>query len=562
MKQKTINYVFWALSAVTIIIYFYLVYRFTINIPEEDDFPAIQEFILKFNKSGDVFGKLSLLLEEHSSSMHRLLFMRIIILFVYILTGRINYTVCIFIANILLVGLGALIYCSVFRNKDIKRLCLLIIALLLFNGQNLSNSVWAMSGLANFGNCFIAFLSIYLLIAEKRKYFIFGILLSLLTIYSNGGGMFIIPPVIICFMVQKRTKELIVFGCVTINASVLYFYNLNLSRSGGNILNNIPVLVNNFFIFVGCNFWVSSMKIFSFFSGLCCFVVYVWGILNKNYRNNLFCYACLTFLYLSAFAVAVGGIVLGFEVAIRYRIYGSLFFILTFIVLADNINKRYVKMLHFMLIPVLCFSLFSSTVYILKAKKILEWKKVSAYNWSNKIERLACPWVNACAYLKEAELTGIYTMPQYSLAEYKSIINIFTGQYCYLQDNILYKIEQVKKNENYIIIQGWAYLTTETMDFTNIVICLNDSEKKWICYPNFERRYDLVKDLSKTDCGFLAVIDKRELNPGEYTVEIGIKRTLKIFDPVYFTTTKEIIKLEPGETLAGDYNIQDKTNTK
>jgi hypothetical protein len=520
------------------------VYRFSINIPQTDDFPAIQEFILKFNKAGGVCEKMSLLLEEYSWSMHRLLFMRSVTLFVYILTGRINYTVYIFIANMLLVGLGALIYCSVFKNKDIKRLCLLITVLLLFNGQNLCNSIWAISGLANFGNCFTAFLSIYLLIAEKRKYFIFGILLSLLTIYSNGGGMFIIPPVIICLMIQKRTKELMIFACVTIIASVLYFYNLNLSRASGNILNNIPALVNNFFIFVGCNFWVSSMKIFSFFSGLCCFVVYVWGILNKNYRKNLFCYACLTFLYLSAFAVAVGAITRGFDLAIQYRIYGSLFFILTFIVLADNINKKYVKMLHFMLIPVLCFSLFSSTVYTLKAKKILEWKKVSAYNWSNKIERLACSIseVNAFTCLRESELTGVYTMPQYSLAEYKSIIHPYSGQYCYLQDNILYKIEQVKNSENYIVIQGWAYLTTGTMDFTSIVICLNDSEKKWVCYPYFERRYD-IKSTSEIDCGFLAVIDKRELQPGEYTVEIGIKRTLKIFDPVYFTTTKEIIKL-------------------
>lgn len=303
MKQTRINYFFWILSAIFTAGYFYIVYKFSVNIPMDDDLPSLQNFLVRFVQADDIREKVSLLLENGNG--HRLLFMRSIVLFVYMVCGKLNYSICIFIANLLLFGTSVLLY-KMIRNKNMNGLWVFLTVLLLFNGQNLGNSIVAQFGLANIGSIFITFLSIYLLLLNHRPAFICGLLLSLITIYSNGNGMLMIPPVIACFCIQKRTKDMICFGTVSVTAAMFYFYGLDTSRLGGDIWSHLPELAANFFIFIGCNLWIPSVKFVSLFTGIVCSAIYVWGIFNKVYERNLFCYACLTFLFITAIAVAAG----------------------------------------------------------------------------------------------------------------------------------------------------------------------------------------------------------------------------------------------------------------
>jgi hypothetical protein len=546
-----INYLFWTLSAVFAAAYFYIIYTFSVNIPMDDDFPVLQNFLVQFIRADTLQGKISLLLEDGNG--HRLLFMRLIVLLVYAACGKLNYSICLFIVNLLLFGTSVLLY-KMMQNKNRNGLWAFLIVLLLFNGQNMGNSIVAQFGLGNLGSVFITLLSIYLLLLNRRVAFICGVLLSLLTIYSNGNGMLIIPPVIACFCIQKRIKELICFSIIAVPAALLYFIGLDSSRLGGDIWNHLPVLIANFFIFIGCNLWIPSAGFIALFAGIVCSAIYLWGIYNRVYKENLFCYACLTFLFITAVAVAVGNPpILGGEATTpwRYRIFGSLFLILTAFLLVNNAKEFHVKKMMY-LFPVLAvfFSVLSTAYCYRKGERRLEQKKVSAYHWINEGKRLGTRYPQAepelIFYLKEAERMELYAMPHYPLSAYKSVVHLNGDENMQsLPEGVEYDIEVIEGKKGFLIVEGWAYLRSESisMESEDIYLYLVDEDKRFVCRPYFERRFDIIDDTRKADCGFFSVMDKTEIPSGTYRIEIGFKSRMKLNRPVFYVSTDCVISV-------------------
>jgi hypothetical protein len=518
----------------------------------DDDFVGLQNFLVRFIQADNIQEKLSLLLENGNG--HRTLFMHINVLLVYVACGKLNYSIYIFIVNLFLLGTGVLLY-KMMHNKNMNGLWMFLTVLLLFNGQNIGNSIVAQFGLANIGSVFITFLSIYLLLLNHRIAFICGLLLSLITIYSNGNGMLMIPPVMACFCIQRRTKELICFSVISLTAAWLYFFGLDSSRLEGDIWNHLPVLIANFFIFIGCNLWIPSVNFISLFAGIICSIIYIWGICNKVYKHNLFCYACLTFLFITAIAVAVGNApVLGGEATTpwRYRIYGSLFLILTAFLLVNNVKEFHVKkIIYLFLVLALFFSVLSTAYCYRKGERRWEQKKVSAYRWINEGKRLGTRYPRVepelIFYLKEAERMGLYTMPQYPLSAYKSVIHLSKDKNMqFLPEGIEYEIETIEEKEIFLIVDGWAYLRSESllMESEDIYLYLVNEENRYVCRPYFERRFDIIDDTRKADCGFFSVIDKTEIPSGMYRIEIGIKSRLELNRPIFYISTDHVVELD------------------
>jgi hypothetical protein len=196
----------------------------------------------------------------------------------------------------------------------------------------------------------------------------------------------------------------------------------------------------------------------------------------------------------------------------------------------------------------LLFNVFSMVVYGTEIKKTVENKKVSAYNWmTEKKGLLAYRQEQSALYLKEAERMGIYRMPRYPLSEYKSRICSHKN-YRRIQHHrkILYDIELIEHKESFWIIRGWSYFKSGSMDHTDIYIYLINiaDGSQLIYYPAFERRYDIVKDLSKIKCGFFAVIDETGIPSGTYKIGIGIKPQLKIKKDVFYVSTGQKIEIQ------------------
>jgi hypothetical protein len=167
MKQITVNRAFWMAAVVFMCAYFGMVFKFTLNIPWEDDFPVLQSFLVDFVQADDFSEKFKLLIGGYGP--HRLLLTRLIVLVVYAFCGKLNYICYIVFVNLFLIGIGVLIY-SACKQKSLNGKTALLVAALLFNGQNLLNSTWSLSGLANIGIVFVAFLSMYLVTRKETNF--------------------------------------------------------------------------------------------------------------------------------------------------------------------------------------------------------------------------------------------------------------------------------------------------------------------------------------------------------------------------------------------------------
>ncbi|RRD59332.1 hypothetical protein [Tannerella forsythia] len=538
--------IFYILAGIFSIIYFSLVWFCTDNIPYWDDYIVEQNFLVQYLHTDSLSEKVKLLLQQHNE--HRLLFTRSVTLMTYFFTGKLHYSFYIFLANAMFLGIGVLMYQTVQEGK--KAFGAFLIALLLFSGQHLETSNWAMSGLTNIGILFLAFSSLYCLISGRRYFIVAGFLLSGITIFSNGNGMFVIFPALICLFLQRRIKIGIAYTFWGVLLIACYFYNYTRSARTDidliEIISHIPSILLNTCTFGGLTFWIPSLRIISIVVGTFCFSVFIWGLCKKWYKTNLFCYACLTFLYLSAGAVAVvwftGGEIAG---ALRYRVYSTSIFTFTLLLL---ISQTYVfsdrRLIYLSSFAILLFNSYSM-IYVLKEKKRMEWRRLSAYHWKQKGKGLAISSDETIIpYLKEAERMNLYKMPKYPLSEYAASTKKVLVKPMWEEIDMPYQIENISKQNGWLIIEGWAYLKNKSMNFSDIYIYLINQESQYLCTSFSERRYDLNLNapLDRIEhCGFFTVADIHDFKKGSYQVGIKIKRLFDRKD--YNILTDEIVEI-------------------
>ena len=525
--KKTHNIIFGILSGILGIIYFAIVYKFTINIPIADDFIAIQNFLLKYIQSSSIQEKLSLLFSQHD--LHRILFARLIIVLSHTFTGGLNYSLFIIIGNIMLMCICFFMYKTA-SNKAYIGTYILLIVMIFLNGQNLDTSTWAMVSIANIGIIFLVMSSILCTLNTKRSLFYCGLALSVLTIFSNGNGMLIIPSIAIGLFLLNRKKDMLFFLCITLISVFLYFQNFTGTNRTSfefiDFVKGIPTIVNNFFMCVGIIFWIPSYKIFSFTVGLSCVSLFMFGIWKKWYKSNILLYAFLLFFYLSAAALAIAwfgsGEVVG---ALRYRIYFSPIIVLTLFLLINNLKRPKTLFVYSFFSLILAFSLFSTVIYFSKEQKKIEWKKKASYNWYSEQTRLGLSTKTNDNFL-DVERLGLYFIPKYTLSEYASTVSDSKDISFNDSESISYKIESIEDKDGYLLIEGWAFLDNKSMNFKRIFVSLTNPEQSFITSTFAERRYDLELDIPLDrieHCGFFAVIDKNLIPAGTYDISICIK---------------------------------------
>ncbi|MDR2498566.1 MAG: hypothetical protein LBD28_03910 [Tannerellaceae bacterium] len=537
MNAKHLNCFLWTLAAIAAVVYLAIVIRFGVNIPMDDDYSALQNFLVYFLK-GDSGEKFRLMLE--AGNMHRLVLMRLVVLGVYIACGQLNYSAYIIITSLFLLAIAFLLYYASSRRSSAKGLAISLIILLLFNGQNLGNNLWAMSGVANIGSVMLTLLSITLILSERRGSFVAGIAVSLLTIYSNGNGMLMIPPLMACLWVMKRRWELIAFSLISVTAAAMYFVDLESSRVGGGLMEHLDVKILNVFVFAGCNLWIPSAGYIAVATGIACAAIYVWGIFKGIYRTNLFIYACLTTLFLTAAATSVGNEpVFGGESAApwRYRIYGSMFLALTALLVANN-SKAFGldKVVRFFPALALLFCILSTAYCYRKAERRYEQKIVSSYRWRTVGGSLGLRYPQfeqtLAAKLSEAERMKLYRMPHYPLSALQTPLRADRSKAAISFNEGITAHVETRREDDFLIIDGWAYLNDpaalmEQEDIYIYIIGEDGDAPRLVCRPWFERRFDVIDDTAKADCGFLAVIDPAELPSERFRIEIGLRSRLK-----------------------------------
>ncbi|MDR0732897.1 MAG: DUF2029 domain-containing protein [Dysgonamonadaceae bacterium] len=532
MKQISTNKIYWALGVLFLVIYYGIIYQNTSNIPRWDDFDAFFKFVCDYIDSPTFGEKLALIFEPHG--LHRIVFTRLLALSNYYIISSININALIVIGNLFMLGIGAMFFVFLRQRKDAGIFALMIV-LLLFNGQNFETNTWAMAGLANVGTLLLSMLSVYFVMQPTKAGFVAGIVLSVITVFSNGNGMCLFPAVLFSFLLQKRKKELLWFAGIVGVAIICYFLNFNW-ESGSERSLRIDTLVMGFFYFLGGNAWLPSVKFIALLWGLFIFATYVWAIVGGFYRKNPVWFTSFTFMLLTAAMVVLNRSVE--EIApLRYRIYCCMGTILTVMFYFENRDVLHLtRWFKFLVPPIMLFSLSCSLLYLDKCEKFSEYKKVTAYNWQRDRSGL-CPNNHGMEeILQRAEDMNIYKMPVLPLKALESKATV-EQNWQNRNSKIVYNIDFLEDNNEYILIKGWAYTDEMEMDFTDIFLWLINKEQSEIrtvngsgynikAVPYSERRYDLaVSDLTVVEnCGFFAAIPKTALLSGDYKLGIEIQK--------------------------------------
>jgi hypothetical protein len=523
MKTNSTDKIYWTFGVVFLGIYYWIIYQNTYNIPRWDDFPVFFQFLCDYLDCSSPAEKLALILESYGP--HRIVFTKLITLFSYWITGKVNISAFIVIGNLFMLGIGAMFFAFLRQKKDAGIFALMIV-LLLFNGQNFETNTWAMVGLANVGTLLLSMLSVYLIMQPAKSGFIAGFVLSVLTIYSNGNGMCLLPAIMFSFFLQKKKKELIWFTLIAGITVIYYFLTLNWSSNIGEGLR-IGDTITGFFYFLGGNLWLPSVKIVALLWGMIIFATYIWAFIGGFYKKNIIWFTFFTFMILTAIMVVLNRPVE--EIApLRYRIFCCMGMILTVMFYFENKEALHLtRWFKFLVPPVMLFSVFCSLLYLSKEEKDSEFKKISTYNWQRCKSGLhTCSEFSGNAALPMVEVLHIYTMPKLPPEEIAATVKITADKWENRNSHILYHIDFIEDTNGYILIKGWAYTDGMSMDFTDIFLWMFDGKQDIKVRPHFERRYDLASlNLTiRENCGFFAVIPKAKLHQGNYKLGIEIQK--------------------------------------
>lgn len=182
------HYVILLLAVIPVILHFKMINSFALNIPYNDDWDAILGFLNSWKHADQ---KLPLLFAQHNE--HRILSSKIIYTSYFAVFNHINILSIIYIANMQLLVIAAVLAYFVKKVLNIPlfgSLMLFIISLCLFDPGSYDNSDFAMAGLQNYGVIMLFLLSLffYTIKTKSRVELAAALLFQFLCAFSSGNG--------------------------------------------------------------------------------------------------------------------------------------------------------------------------------------------------------------------------------------------------------------------------------------------------------------------------------------------------------------------------------------
>lgn len=349
-----------ALVFLAICVFYLFFFKFAVNIPFSDDYCAILGFVDNFLVS-NFKDKIILIFSQHNE--HRLVFLRIITLLTYYLSGKINLKLLAFLGSISLLGL-LLIFSKVFNYSKNRFTYFCPVIFLLFQPAYWGAVYFATPALSNLYVIFFAFLSLYLLTKPIFRYFLFSLLLAILATFTQGNGMLVFFAGLLPLILQKRYKEIILWSLIGIGC-ILFYFNGYIKPAHhpailATILSHPFQTAVYFFHFIGLSFGFSSRYIFlSLPLGVFSFISFIYLIKIEYYKKNTAIFSFLLFLFFTTAVATMARSGLGIQSDSRYKITSVLFIILFYFSIIEIMPQKAISYIFpIMLVLSIIFNLF------------------------------------------------------------------------------------------------------------------------------------------------------------------------------------------------------------
>jgi len=526
-------------------LYFYLLSEYAVNIPKWDDH-ALKAFIIEFQHADGFLLKLLTFFKQHNE--HRIAFDRFFTLIVFWIHGSIEYRWLMWIGNFMLLGV-LFIFFKLFQKQKISVAYFVPIPMILFQMQLWENTFWGMASLQNFGIIFLILTLIYLITSKEKNHFSFALLVAFLATYTSGNGITVFPVCMVLLVLQRRFKELAIFGIVALFLIFLYFYQYKFPENNPSIVGiDLIKIILGFFSFLGSVFdlvpnTIQGRKI-TIFGGIFLFVigfiiaVYLFfnnKLFKKHHIHNqteLFILGSILFLIGTAIVVTLSRISYG-EAGLltsRYKIYSILLVLTIYLGFLSKLNLKSTKWIISALIFIaVCFNFLANFIHFKEVINLRNQLISFGVNW--QLEELK-PAFDSSLKLYNLPKLGF----ENNLEELKQPI----------QKSPVWR-ENVTKNAlaDGIVLQYTSLIVPQ--DKANNISIIVQSSKKTYLMPVLVLSYPLksfVQTGKYWQNGFVSPLNYNELEKGTYQLGLLIKKG-KLFNRYYLNDSLLVNQAKP-----------------
>ncbi len=428
------------------IIFYLLLIPQLMNIPIQDDYYAVLDFMNAYARSQGINGHLTVL-ATNQHGPYKLFFEHALYITQYNIIGHINFVGLVAFGSLFITALVILLSRMAFDGiPESKRSWLLVvpIAFLMFQLQYAGAVEWAMTSLAHVPVIFFSILALWLTTRDTAPAFTGACVSTLLAIAASTNGFAVAPLIVILLAKQRRYRWILILLLVVFIAGVAYAWKYNpYQKIEGHILlpermrvehHGILVVVSYFFAFLGSPATNTHILAPAIVFGIGLTALFVVAAARRYDLVNPAAFYSIAFLLITAAGVALLRSKLGALEALdsHYRIYSAALLTLSFIFLAQTVwisdrpQKTKTAFLSFALIISILFCIASDrTGYrLLKTHRqeftrgMLIWERrdlippdILPVRDSVKESRLTHVYDPFGGIVRESERLGVYTPP-------------------------------------------------------------------------------------------------------------------------------------------------------
>jgi hypothetical protein len=451
-----------------------------------------------------------------------------------------------------------LVYAKRTSNFNSNYFVFFPIAILLFNLTFYENVTFSMAALSNFTVVLFSLLSLNFLTNKEltNKRFILAIVFCLFAIYTQGGGIFVLPVSLLILFLRKEYKRLAYYAAIGLLFYLLYFIGYEQPAGSPSILAALlDFKVRSFLYslaFLGSSFSFSFYHTVNFADddsfhkivndtlmlnsvvGFAFLSFYIYQIKVKYYNKNAFNFSIMTLIILIAFVTGLTRSQLGIETAYapRYRILSAVFLITMFITMLEYAELKNIAALKInglivflSLIYFINFSYGQEEYFYDRKKQVL--KGVLNYYSGNHMlygfNQDFCTTV-----LENSSKSGTYFLLSkkeleksipYSQKKYVDVNGLDANQ---LSQNV----EEVTNQYDSCYIEGWAFIEGQNTNNQEVLIGITNQRGTAFFDTHSLDRYDLNSYFKKNNLergGFYTRIKAEYLTPGENKISVYVE---------------------------------------
>ncbi|WP_167267408.1 hypothetical protein [Dyadobacter arcticus] len=434
-----------------ILIWVFVIFYYSVNLPWYDDFDPFPDFLHKWMIDTDLSNRMHLLFQPNNE--HRMVVGKLVTLIYYWTTGQLNFTFLHIAGGIFTLG-TLILFWRAFEKSRLSWWYFLPVPFLLFQLQFHLAFLWAICGLQHPPVVFFATLSMFLL---ARNRFGWAALAGVCATYAMSSGIFVWPAGIVVLLIGSHYKQLIVWCVAAVFAVGFYFYGLSAQGNESSVtflIQNPHLPVLGFFAFLGGLFDFFPEKpilVRSVLPVIMGFLVMIWVViwlvrqimpwlkytLNwpkqspkwsqqqsegslevKTFR--VFLVGILTFLLVDALVIGLLRTRFGFFVMIvsNYKIYPALFLTIAYLAFISSATRDNVRKLGFRISVVTSILIWGISMYsylpVISERQ--KYYTVNGYNQEFNGYGLGhVPYSESAAYvdilMKDMVRRGIYRYP-------------------------------------------------------------------------------------------------------------------------------------------------------